>query len=85
MHQDAGERCVLENVGKIAGVEGVTIVHHAFLAHVPAKACPGLDPGWTPLRRQEHALLKGRPGSRKSALPDFRWYVQLPRTRGIST
>jgi hypothetical protein len=26
-------------------------------AHVPAKACPGLDPGWTPVRRQEHAPL----------------------------
>ena len=24
-------------------------------AHVPANACPGLDPGWTPVRRQEHA------------------------------
>src|SRR5258708_5865543 len=27
------------------------------LAHVPAKARPGLDPGWTPVRRQEHAPL----------------------------
>jgi hypothetical protein len=27
-------------------------------AHVPAKACPGLDPGWTPVRRQEHAQMK---------------------------
>jgi hypothetical protein len=27
----------------------------ARLAHVPAKAGPGLDPGWTPVRRQEHA------------------------------
>jgi 3-isopropylmalate/(R)-2-methylmalate dehydratase small subunit len=26
-----------------------------LLAHVTAKACPGLDPGWTPVRRQEHA------------------------------
>src|SRR4029077_3434534 len=25
------------------------------LAHVPAKACPGLDPGWSPVRRQGHA------------------------------
>src|SRR5262249_27784468 len=24
-------------------------------AHVPAKACPALDAGWTPVRRQEHA------------------------------
>ncbi|HEY1543180.1 MAG TPA: hypothetical protein VGG01_12285 [Xanthobacteraceae bacterium] len=31
-------------VGSIAG-----------LAHVPATACPGVDPGWTPVRRQEHA------------------------------
>src|SRR6266700_1712475 len=23
--------------------------------HVPAKACPGLDPGWLPVRRQGHA------------------------------
>jgi hypothetical protein len=28
-----------------------------LLAHVPAKACPGLDPGWGPVRRQEHAPL----------------------------
>jgi len=21
------------------------------LAHIPAKACPGLDPGWVPVRR----------------------------------
>jgi hypothetical protein len=27
------------------------------LAHVPAKARPGLDPGWTPVRRQEDAPL----------------------------
>src|SRR4051794_22738106 len=27
------------------------------LAHVPAKACPGLDPGWVQVRRQEHAPL----------------------------
>jgi hypothetical protein len=26
-------------------------------AHVPAKACPGLDPGSAPVRRQEHAPL----------------------------
>ena len=26
-------------------------------AHVPAKARPGLDPGWTPVRRREHAPL----------------------------
>src|SRR5215472_5838605 len=25
------------------------------LAHIPAKACPGLDPGWAPVRRQEYA------------------------------
>src|SRR6266540_5258974 len=25
------------------------------LAHVPGKACPELDPGWIPVRRQEHA------------------------------
>ena len=25
------------------------------MPHVPAKACPGLDPGWTPVRRQEYA------------------------------
>jgi salicylate hydroxylase len=28
------------------------------LAHVPAKAGPGLDPGWTPVRRQEHAPMR---------------------------
>ena len=28
------------------------------LAHVPAKACPGLDPGWVRVRRQEHAPIK---------------------------
>jgi hypothetical protein len=26
-----------------------------LLAHIPAKACPGLDPGWTPVRRSEYA------------------------------
>jgi hypothetical protein len=25
------------------------------LAHIPAKACPGVDPKWTPVRRQEYA------------------------------
>jgi hypothetical protein len=25
------------------------------ITHVPAKACPGLDPGWAPVRGQEHA------------------------------
>ena len=28
------------------------------LAHVPEKACPGLDPGWTPVFRKGHAPLK---------------------------
>src|SRR5262249_47435700 len=26
--------------------------------HDPEKACPGLDPGWTPVFRQDHAPLK---------------------------
>jgi anaerobic magnesium-protoporphyrin IX monomethyl ester cyclase len=35
----------------------------AALAHVPAKAGPGPDPGWTPVRRQGHAPMRerGRP------------------------
>src|SRR5215470_5582572 len=32
-------------------------LHGLPLAHVPAKAWPGLDPGWIPVRRQEHAPL----------------------------
>ena len=28
------------------------------LAHVPAKACPGLDPGWVPVRRKGHAAMR---------------------------
>src|SRR5690242_8102257 len=28
------------------------------IAHVPAKACPRLDRGWAPVRRQEHAQTK---------------------------
>jgi protein ImuA len=34
-------------------------------AHVPAKACPGLDPGWAPVRRQGHA-----PIDQSRACPD---------------
>jgi hypothetical protein len=39
----------------------------AALAHVPANACHGLDPGWMPVRRQGHAPLQeiwslGEPG-----------------------
>jgi hypothetical protein len=30
----------------------------AQLANAPANACPGLDPGREPVRRQEHAPLK---------------------------
>jgi len=26
-----------------------------LLAHVPEKACPGLDPGWMPVIRKGHA------------------------------
>jgi molybdopterin molybdotransferase len=47
---------------------------HGRLAHVPAKAGPGLDPGWTPVRREEHAPDKesgidvlGLPGNPVSA------------------
>jgi 3-(3-hydroxy-phenyl)propionate hydroxylase len=39
-------------------VEGALVERAAALAHVPAKACPGLDPGWPPVRRQEHAPSK---------------------------
>jgi hypothetical protein len=28
------------------------------LAHVPEKACPGLDPGWKPVFRKGHAISK---------------------------
>jgi hypothetical protein len=28
------------------------------LEHDPEKACPGLDPGWTPVFGKDHALPK---------------------------
>src|ERR1700722_19704742 len=37
---------------------GWSVIGPSRLAHVPAKACTGLDPGWTPVRRQEHAPKK---------------------------
>jgi len=44
---------VLALAAESGGLECAT--GEARLAHVPAKACPGLDPRWTPVRRQEHA------------------------------
>jgi hypothetical protein len=29
------------------------------LEHDPEKACPGLDPGWKPVFRKDHAQTKG--------------------------
>jgi hypothetical protein len=37
------------------------------LAHVPAKACPALDAGWTPVRHQEHAPNEVRDEQRANA------------------
>src|SRR5207302_4797269 len=37
--------------------------------HVPAKACPALDAGWSSVRRQEHAPAKNAAASRKSGAP----------------
>src|SRR5262249_25703984 len=39
------------------------------LAHVPAEACPGLDPGWTPVRRQEHAPYADSEGTEYALAP----------------
>jgi PilZ domain-containing protein len=39
------------------------------LEHDPEKACPGLDPGWKPLFREDHAPLKSS---------------RIPRRRGSS-
>jgi ABC-2 type transport system permease protein len=46
-------------------------------AHVPAKACPGLDPAWTPVRRQEHAQERVgfRTGSPRRALRRKEWVL----------
>jgi hypothetical protein len=44
---------VLALAAESGGLECAT--GEARLAHVPAKTCPGLDPRWTPVRRQEHA------------------------------
>src|SRR5260370_32466745 len=38
------------------------------LARVPAKACPGLDPGWIPVRRQGHALVRWDRIGRRAAV-----------------
>jgi hypothetical protein len=48
-------------------------------AHVPAKACPGLDPGWSPVRRREHA-----PRKDSSARPDSKGKGQAPGPRGLA-
>ncbi|HEY1544524.1 MAG TPA: ImuA protein [Xanthobacteraceae bacterium] len=65
-------------------------------AHVPAKACPGLDPGWAPVRRQGHAPIsedasaaatRWRIGAAEAARDRFglvthtRWNVRLERCR----
>jgi Dolichyl-phosphate-mannose-protein mannosyltransferase len=36
----------------------IAVVQRRGSVHAPAKACPGLDPGWAPARRQEHAPRK---------------------------
>jgi drug/metabolite transporter (DMT)-like permease len=50
---------ILGIVVVVAGVWCVSQTKRATLAHVPAKARPGLDPGWDPVRRQEHAPING--------------------------
>jgi branched-chain amino acid transport system ATP-binding protein/branched-chain amino acid transport system permease protein len=47
----AGKTTVLNMIGGFYRPDAGSIA----LAHVPAKACPGLDPGWPPVGRQEHA------------------------------
>ena len=43
------------------GAAGPAAVTAPPLAHIPAKARPGLDPGWTPVRREEYAPIKDSP------------------------
>src|SRR5262245_33093974 len=51
-HESAAR--ISQSLGQLA----VQRTGHDGSAHVPAKACPGLDPGWVPVRRPEHAPLK---------------------------
>src|SRR6266545_5694120 len=49
-----------------SGMTGAGRIDRKSLAHIPAKACPGLDPGWAPVRRQGHAPMnnsRARPDS----------------------
>src|SRR5262249_19689211 len=88
MHQDAGEHRMLENVGKVAGVEGVTVVHRAFLrpAQQPAKYATGVRELW-------RMSLSAKPGHtpRIKTPDDVRGLLSperirdQPRTRGINT
>ena len=34
--------------------------HQGAIEHAPEKACPGLDPGWVPVFRRDHAQTKSR-------------------------
>src|SRR5262245_21929612 len=55
--------------------------------HVSAKACPGLDPGWQPVRRKEHAPCVWQAGenspqfwaSRAAARPGIQ--IRTPNSR----
>src|SRR5262249_51402734 len=84
MHQDAGEHRMLEHVGEVAGVEGVTIVHRAFLrpAQQPAKYATQAGELWRCRHRRTGRLPRftSAAGQRQPARPG-----DQPRTRGIST
>jgi protein ImuA len=41
--------------GDMPAAFGFLVAQLARFAHVPAKACPALDAGWAPVRRQGHA------------------------------
>jgi uncharacterized membrane protein len=55
------------------------------LEHDPEKACPGLDPGWTPVFGKDHApvLMTNKPGAPLSASPGLPGgdMATLPRRR----
>jgi tRNA(Ile)-lysidine synthase len=68
---------ILFRLARGSGLAGLAGMARARpLAHVPAKACPGLDPGWAPVRRKgraprdlAHVPAKWAPVRRKGRAP----------------
>src|SRR3979411_1956844 len=97
MHQDARQRRMLDDIGKVARVKGMTVIHRAFLpprrGRGKAKAVYATAEAQTALSVLEYSAVFAEqwrrprvgPAIAADAYPPPGAAPWVPRTRGITT